>query len=220
MSELLVIRHGQASFGADDYDQLSDLGHKQSAMLGARLRDLDWVPDRLVTGTLLRQKQTLASMGFEASPEEHAGFNEYDFHDLLKVNFGGEVPDQVRHDRKAHFRTLRQVIYEWQDGGLSDARECWAEFAARVQAARVFACDTDAKPGAKRVLVVSSGGPIGQLVACALQAPVKQMVALNLQVKNTSITRFFWSGERFTLNEFNATPHFGNQNDAAMMTYS
>ncbi len=216
MSELLVIRHGQASFGADDYDQLSDLGHKQSAMVGATLRDLGWVPDRLVTGTLLRQKQTLAAMGFESAPEEHAGFNEYDFHDLLTVKFNGEVPDRVRHDRKAHFRTLREVIYEWQDGGLTDARESWVNFTARVQAARGFACNTEAK----RVLVVSSGGPIGQLVASALKAPVKQMVALNLQVKNTSITRFFWSGARFTLNEFNATPHFGNQDDAAMMSYS
>jgi len=216
VSELLIIRHGQASFGADDYDQLSQLGHRQSAMIGATLRDLGWMPDRLVTGTLSRQKQTLASMGFDAAPEEHAGFNEYDFHDLLAVKFSGEVPDQVRHDRKAHFRTLRQVIYEWQDGGLKGARESWVTFAARVKAARDFACDTKAK----RVLVVSSGGPIGQLVAGALQAPVKQMVALNLQVKNTSITRFFWSGDRFTLNEFNATPHFANQDDAAMMTYS
>ena len=31
---LYLVRHGQASFGADDYDQLSDLGHKQSVRLG------------------------------------------------------------------------------------------------------------------------------------------------------------------------------------------
>ncbi|HCT32614.1 MAG TPA: phosphoglycerate mutase, partial [Sulfitobacter sp.] len=66
MGELLVIRHGQASFGADNYDKLSDLGHRQSEAVGQLLRDTGWVPDRTITGTLTRQKETLASMGFEA----------------------------------------------------------------------------------------------------------------------------------------------------------
>lgn len=216
MAELLVMRHAQASFGADDYDHLSELGHKQSAMAGAVLRAAGWVPDRLVTGTLRRQKDTLTSMGFRQAPEEHGGLNEYDFHDLLTTRFNGEVPDQVRHDRKTHFRTLRDVIFEWQAGGLVGARESWVGFATRVAKARSFACDT----GAKRVLVVSSGGPIGQLVAAALDAPAQAMVALNLQVKNTSFTRFFFSEHSFSLHEFNATPHFGDQQSAALMTYS
>ena len=35
MSRLFVIRHGQASFLADDYDQLSPLGEEQGRALGA-----------------------------------------------------------------------------------------------------------------------------------------------------------------------------------------
>lgn len=216
MAELLVIRHGQASFGADDYDQLSDLGHKQSAMVGAALRAAGWVPDRLITGNLRRQKETLASMGFSQAPEEHGGLNEYDFHDLLAVRFDGKVPDPVRHDRKTHFRTLRETLFDWQAGGVQGARESWRDFTTRVAKARSFACETDAR----RVLMVSSGGPIGQLVAAALDAPARQMVALNLQVKNTSITRFFFSEHTFSLHEFNATPHFADQANAAFMTYS
>jgi broad specificity phosphatase PhoE len=216
MAELLVIRHGQASFGADDYDLLSDLGHKQSAMAGDALRAVGWVPDRVITGSLRRQKETLASMGFSESPEIHAGLNEYDFNDLLSARFDGQTPDLVRHDRKTHFRTLRETIFDWQDGGLKGARETWAEFTARVEAARVFATQGDAR----RVLVVSSGGPIGQLVTAALGAPVRQMINLNLQVKNTSMTRFFYSGTAFSLHEFNATPHFATSASAEMMTYS
>lgn len=212
----MVIRHGQASFGADDYDTLSDLGHRQSAMAGAALRAAGWVPDRVMSGSLKRQQETLRSMGLTQAPEVHAGFNEYDFNDLLATHFGGKVPDMVRHDRKTHFRTLREVIFEWQDGGLHRARESWAEFAARVAAARDFACSSDAK----RVLVVSSGGPIGQLTAHALQTPARQMVALNLQVKNTSFTRFFFSKSTFTLHEFNATPHFADKASAIHMSYS
>lgn len=216
MAELLVVRHAQASFGADNYDALSDLGHKQAAHLGAFLRRSGWQPDRLITGTLRRQHETLASMGFDAAPEQHPGWNEYDFHDLLAVRFGGTIPDDVRGDRRTHFRTLRETIFEWQAGGLAGARETWQEFTARVADARRCATRTTAE----RVLVISSGGVIGQLVADCLQAPPRQMMQLNLQVKNTSMHRFIFSGDRFFLHEFNATPHFASPEGAALLTYS
>lgn len=216
MAELLVIRHGQASFGQDNYDVLSDLGHKQSEAVGALLREMDWQPDRLVTGTLKRQKDTLASMGFEAAPEEHAGFNEYDFGDLLHARFKGNVPDMVKGDRRTHFRALRETVFEWQDAAFDGASETYAEFAARVEAARGFATNTEAK----RVLVVSSGGVIGQLTATALGADKRHMMELNLQVKNTAMTRFMFKGERCSLHEFNATPHFMSPDGAALQSYS
>lgn len=216
MAELLVVRHAQASFGQDNYDKLSDLGHQQSQLVGAALREAGWVPDRFVTGTLTRQHETLASMGFDEPPETHAGLNEYDFHDLLGVRFAGDVPDLVRHDRKTHFRTLRDTILQWQSGGLVGARESWNDFASRVAAGRDFATDT----AARRVLMISSGGPIGQLVASAMNAPAEQMMALNLQVKNTSMTRFFFSSSAFILHEFNSTPHFAPEDRAQFLTFS
>lgn len=216
MAELIVVRHGQASFGADDYDRLSDVGREQSRLAGEALRAMGWVPDRLVTGTLQRQRDTLSEMGFDGAPEQHAGFNEYDFHDLLSVRFAGDVPDLVQHDRKTHFRTLRETILDWQNGGCVGAAESWAEFAARVEAARAFATDT----GARRVLVVSSGGVIGQLVARAMQAPTAMMMELNLQVKNSSISKFVFSGPRFFLHQFNATPHLDPATRADLLTYS
>lgn len=216
MAEMVVIRHGQASFGQDNYDVLSDLGHRQAAAVGAVLRDMGWVPDRLVTGTLARQKDTLSAMGFAAPPEEHAGFNEYDFHDLLHARYDGKVPDPVKGDRKTHFRALRDTIFEWQEDAFDGAAETWSQFAARVEAARVFATDTDAR----RVLVISSGGVIGQLTATSLGAPIGQMMNLNLQVKNSSITRFMFSGNSFSLHEFNATPHFSHAAGAELLSYS
>lgn len=216
MAELIVVRHGQASFGADDYDNLSEVGRAQSRLAGEALRAMDWVPDRLVTGTLQRQRDTLTEMGFAGDREEHPGLNEYDFHDLLSVRFGGAVPDPVRHDRKTHFRTLRETILDWQSGGCAGARESWAAFAGRVAAAQRFATDT----AARRVLLVSSGGVIGQLVASALNAPTAMMIDLNLQVKNASISKFVFSGERFFLHQFNATPHLDPEARAHLMTYS
>lgn len=218
MAELLVLRHGQASFGADNYDRLSDLGERQAAAVGAHLRATGWEPDRVVTGTLDRQRATLAAMGFEGAPEgaqdEHAGFNEYDFYDLLHQRYGGQAPEDVIKDRKTHFRALRETILDWQGGGIPTARESWADFTARVAAARDFATTQ----GPRRVLVVSSGGVIGQLVAATLQAPAPMMMDLNLQVKNASITRFVFSKGRIMLTEFNATPHFDTQPD--LLSYS
>lgn len=216
MAELLVIRHGQASFGAENYDKLSDLGHRQSAQLGAWLSETGWQPDRCITGTLTRQKETLIAMGFAQEPEEHSGFNEYDFHDLLRVRFPDGVPDVVMGDRKTHFRTLRDTVFEWQDGGLPAAKESWQEFTARVDEARRFAVDTEAK----RVLVVSSGGAIGQLTASSLGAPDRQMMTLNLQVKNASLTKFVFSTSAFYLHEFNTTPHFSSAETMPLMSYS
>ncbi|WP_171126110.1 MULTISPECIES: histidine phosphatase family protein [unclassified Ruegeria] len=216
MAELLLVRHAQASFGADNYDKLSDLGHRQSAQLGDWLQGTGWVPDRLITGTLARHAETLASMGFSAAPERHAGLNEYDFKDLLNARFGGDVPQRVQGDRKTHFRALRETILHWQEGGLPDASESWAEFSARVAAALRFVTQTEAR----RVLVVSSGGPIGQITSSVLNAPNPQMMELNLQLRNTSQSRFLFSSRGVGLTEFNAIPHLHPVAQAEMITHS
>src|SRR4051812_3324882 len=59
MGTLYLVRHGQASFGAADYDQLSDLGHKQSLRLGQYFAQKGIRFDGLIAGTLRRHKQTL-----------------------------------------------------------------------------------------------------------------------------------------------------------------
>ena len=220
VAELIVIRHGQASFGAAEaggYDRLTPLGVEQSRMAGEALRAAGLQPDRLITGTLQRQKDTLAQMGFDGTPEEHAGFNEYDFHDMLRARFGGPLPDQVVRDRKHHFRTLRDTLIDWQQDRLPGAAESWKAFRDRVEAARRHAT----RPGVRCVLAISSGGTIGRLVAQTLQTPDEGMITLNLQIKNTSITRFIFNDKgRFFLHEFNATPHFTSADAARHMTYS
>lgn len=216
MAELLVIRHGQASFGAENYDVLSDLGHRQARAAGAWLRDAGWTPDRVITGTLNRQIDTGQEMGFDPTPETHAGLNEYDFSALLEARFPDGLPELVTADRKVHFRTLRETVFAWQRGEIDNPYETWGAFAERVEAARAFAVDTSVK----RVLVISSGGVIGQLVAASLNAPAAHMMNLNLQIKNAAMTRFVFSGSLFSLNEFNATPHYATPESADLMSYS
>ncbi len=216
MAELLIVRHAQASFGADNYDKLSELGYQQSAHLGDWLRSTGWMPDRVISGTLVRHAETLSYMGISASPESHAGLNEYDFKDLLNARFGRDVPQPVQGDRKTHFRTLRETILQWQQGGLPNASESWADFENRVADALRFATDTDAR----RVLVMTSGGVIGQITASVLGALKPQMMELNLQLRNTSQTRFLFSSRGIGLTEFNAIAHLHPVTQAKMITYS
>lgn len=216
MAELLVIRHGQASFGAENYDVLSDLGRAQSRAAGDWLRTIGWTPDRVITGTLNRQIDTATEMGFAPEREEHAGLNEYDFASLLESRFTDGVPDMVKGDRKTHFRTLRETVFAWQRDEIANPYETWDAFTARVEAARAFVVDTSAK----KVLVISSGGVIGQLTAASLDAPAQHMMNLNLQIKNAAMTRFVFSGSLFSLNEFNATPHYATPDGNQLMSYS
>ncbi len=216
MAELLVIRHGQASLGQENYDVLSDLGRKQARVAGDWLRSMGWTPDRIISGTLNRQVDTADEMGFQGAVEKHEGLNEYDFGDLLNARFKGAVPDIAKGDLRAHFRTLRETVFAWQDGEIEEPSETWDAFVARVDAARAFATQTEAK----RVLVVTSGGVIGQLTAASLGAPMRHMMNLNLQIKNAAMTRFMFSGPKFSLNEFNATPHFATPDAIKLMSYS
>lgn len=210
-----MIRHGQASFGADDYDRLSDTGVKQSELAGDYLRHIGWVPDRVLCGTLKRQRDTLAGMGF-APDAEHAGLNEYDFHNLLEVRFGSSDLGSVITDRKTHFRALRETLLDWQGGGLTGAGESWQDFCDRIDAARQSAC----APGAERVLVASSGGAIARLVSAALGTDGASMIALNLQIKNAALTRFIFTQRPFFLHSFNETPHLDGPDVQHWMTYS
>jgi hypothetical protein len=43
---------------------------------------------------------------------------------------------------------------------------------------------------------------------------------LNLQIKNTAMTRFMFKGARCSLSEFNATPHFMTPQGAKLLSYS
>ena len=215
MAELIIIRHGQASFGAANYDKLSDLGHAQSALVGQTLKTRGWTPDRIVIGGQVRHRETLDGIGF-TDAEVDDGFNEYDFHDLLLARYAGDVPNLVLGDRKTHFRTLRETVFEWQADKLPNASESWLDFTTRIENAMTKAT----RGGAERILVVSSGGVIGQITADTVGGPAKMMMTLNLQIKNTGLTKFIVSGPKRFLHEFNATPHLDVPDHADKLTYS
>ena len=221
MPEIWLIRHAQASFGAADYDKLSALGHEQSRALGFALKALGAEPDAVFIGAQRRHRETWeginTSLGFPTAPGILPGFNEFDFGGLLNARYRGkERPTTLHSDRRLHFKMLRETVLEWQRGEIMDPPEPYAAFAERVRDARAQA--TAGKP--EQVIVVTSGGAIGQTVAEVMGAPADAMIRLQLQIKNCSVCRIVVTPRGEHLGTFNETPHITAANAAQMLTYS
>jgi broad specificity phosphatase PhoE len=227
MAELVFVRHGQASFGADDYDKLSELGWRQSRWLGEYFAQRDAAFDLVLRGSLRRHAETLAGigegMGRTLPAQVDARLDEYDSHSLLHAHLKGKPLPQSG-DRREHFRILREAMYAWTEGTLEGASGAsagrlhvpFAEFRGRVLAA--LAQMREGK--AKRVLVISSGGPISTVLAEVLGMPPRGVVDLNLQTRNTGITELQSGSSRIHCVSFNNVPHLDRPDRAGTLTYS
>lgn len=220
MAELVLVRHAQASFGADDYDKLSELGWRQSRWLGEYFAERGAAFDLIVRGSLRRHAETLVGigegLGRALEGAEDARLNEYDSHSLLNAHLKG-APLPEGKDRREHFRILREAMYAWTDGTLNGyPHEPFADFRGRVLGAL-----QDLRAGrAKRILVVSSGGPISTMLAEVLGMPRRGVVDLNLQTRNTGITELQAGASRIHCVSFNNVPHLDRPGRASALTYS
>jgi broad specificity phosphatase PhoE len=227
MAELYLVRHGQASFGADNYDELSPSGRTQSGWLGEYFAQAGLRFDRVVIGTMQRHRQTadaiLAAMN--AAPVEiaqDADWNEYDFQALFAA-LGDEgtplgLPAGLSStsSKKDFYKGLRHVLQLWADDRLPGrVPETWQQFQTRVQRARADLQRT----GGKRVLVVSSGGPIAVTAQQILQAPAASAIALNMQVRNSSVCQYVFNDSAMSLVSFNSVPHLERADRHEFVTY-
>lgn len=222
MGEIYLVRHGQASFGADDYDALSPVGIEQARRLGDHFRQRGLEFDRVVIGAMARHRQTLAATGFERiEPEVLSGLNEYDFHTLVDCHlaqFPVEPPLDLK-DPRAFYRHLRITLGAWADGSLVTGAGCesWPAFEARIRASLRALI---ANPDARCVLAISSGGAISALVREVLGLGVGQMIAMNLQAANTGITRLMFKGDKVRLQSWNAVPHLEMPDTQHLLSYT
>ncbi|MQQ99231.1 histidine phosphatase family protein [Glaciimonas soli] len=222
MAEFYLVRHGQASFGTDDYDRLSSLGKQQSFWLGQYFAERGMQFDSVIIGTQLRHRQTAEQIcrGMAYAPifTEHAGLNEYDFHALY--NALGEDHVALKRlasgDKRDFYKGLKQVLQLWTLDQLMGALpESWEDFTQRVNDARHFIQHC----GAQRVLVVSSGGPIGMMSRLVLEAPANIAIELNLQIKNSSFSHYFFNEQSVKLASFNNIPHLDQLERLDAITY-
>ncbi|RKF35862.1 histidine phosphatase family protein [Paraburkholderia fungorum] len=227
MAELYLVRHGQASFGAENYDELSPCGRTQSLWLGEYFAQANLRFDRIVMGTMQRHRQTadgiLAALGDpQVEIAQNAGLNEYDFQALFAALGYERLPAGLSADmsatssKKDFYKGLRHVLQLWADDRLPGrVPETWRQFQERVQRAR-----TDIqRAGGGRVLVVSSGGPIAVIAQQVLQAPAATAIALNLQIRNSSVCQYVFNHDAMSLVSFNSVPHLEHAGRREFVTY-
>ncbi|OAJ55018.1 phosphoglycerate mutase [Paraburkholderia ginsengiterrae] len=223
MAELYLVRHGQASFGAENYDELSASGGSQSRWLGEYFAQSDLQFDRVVIGTMRRHAQTadaiLSEMrATQAEVVQDADLNEYDFGALLSaLGESGLAPDQpAAGSKKDFYKLLKQALHLWSEDRLPGRLpESWSQFQARVERARLAI----QRLGGKKVLVVSSGGPIAAFTQQLLQAPAAGAIALNLQIRNSSVSQYVFNDSSMSLVSFNALPHLERTERREFITY-
>lgn len=212
---LLLIRHGQASFGADDYDRLSELGETQSRVLGTWLAANDSKPDVIAIGPRQRHRRTaelcLQAAGIDAELLVLDGLDELDHVEVLarhRPDLDGA--DALRTEMRANAdpqRAFQQLfaaaVARWS-GGRHDAEyaRSWPQF----RAATLAALQTLSQHPAQRIWAFTSGGPIAVITNAILDAPIAQAFRLSWPLVNTGMTELR-VGESTSLVTYNSFAH-------------
>ncbi len=223
MGTLYLVRHGQASFGAADYDQLSALGHQQSVQLGTYFKRKGILFDAAITGTLKRHVQTYAGIAqgcdLSLQPLTLPGLNEYDADAVVACVHPAPLekpgsPEMYRH----HFRLLRDGLTQWMAGVVSPVgMPTYTEFAAGITSVLDHVRATH---HGKNVLLVSSGGPIATAVGHVLATSPETTIELNLRIRNSSVTELAFTPKRHMLLTYNTLPHLDELQFKEWVTYS
>jgi broad specificity phosphatase PhoE len=217
MATIYLIRHGQASFGKENYDQLSSKGWEQGRVLGRWLKG-KVAPNAVFGGNMERHRETVEAIagGYgDDLPDMQAaeGFNEFD-HTQVVERLRPEWADRAKMARDlaafpkpatAFQQVFEQAMGRWVGGEHdSEYAETWPDFSVRV----IGALDDliDYVDGGD-VLVSTSGGPIAVIAQHLLQLNDRKTLEMNSVIANSSVSRVLYSGKRRSLAVFNNYSH-------------
>lgn len=222
MGHLYLVRHGQASLGAADYDQLSPLGMQQSQRLGKHWHAQGITFDAVITGTMKRHAQTLTGiqdgMGTQLTALMWPGLNEYDAEAVIRAIQPGELVKPTSPEGyQQYFRLLRDGLAQWMAGVVSpQGMPSYTAFAKGVTSA----LDHIRQQYEGHVLLVSSGGPIATAVAHVLHTSPETSIELNMRLRNSAVTEFSFNPKRHSLLSFNHVPHLETPSHKDWVTFA
>jgi broad specificity phosphatase PhoE len=195
MPTVLLVRHGQASFGAADYDVLSELGRNQAEIVAASLAERGYRPARLLSGTLRRQQETAAAFRAFGAPdlEVEPRWDEFDTDDVLTHHSDSALRLQSEGagetlTNRGFQAALEPALAEWvAHAERSPTSQTWPQFSGAGSAALD---DLASELGAgETAVVVTSGGAIAAVVGALLGAPAEVFAALNRTLVNAGVTK-------------------------------
>ncbi|MBD8120751.1 histidine phosphatase family protein [Pseudomonas lutea] len=235
MGSIYLIRHGQASFGADDYDVLSPTGFRQSEILGAHLAQLGLTFDRCISGALFRQRHTAETVIAQlnaagiATPELETdiAFNEFNAEGVIRALLPAMLEDEPQaldimrdagNNRAEFQRLFGAIIARWLGGGHDAAAlQSWESFVEEVQAGLSSILDS-AGPD-DRIAVFTSGGTITALLHLITRMPATQAFELNWHIVNTSLNQLKFRDREVSLASFNSYAHLQLMKAPELITY-
>jgi broad specificity phosphatase PhoE len=238
MSNLFLVRHGQASFLEQNYDKLSSKGEAQSRMLGEYWVRHGLTFDQVFSGPRSRQRHTALLTG-EAYPKAGLpwpdatileGFDEFSAEAVIEK----ALPSLLENDEhirtlhgefekaesqaerfKAFQRVFEVIVGRWAAGHLPlPGIEPWSEFCNRVQ--KALNQLTSATGPNVNIVVFTSGGPNGVAMQRALSLNTDATLRTAWMTANSAYSQFIFSGDRFTLASYNSYPHI---TDREFFTY-
>lgn len=225
MACIYLIRHGQASFGEDDYDCLSKLGHQQARQLGADLERRGIHFDHAIRGGMLRHQQTAdACLEAMASSrlqniEVNLAWNEYDHQNILgqlDPAYGTAQGvkayiSQQPHPQQALEGLIGRSFDRWFDSQDNAGYvESWPAYQRRVKEALQAIRGNGS--GAKHIAVFTSGGPIALLLQHLLGVRPRDLMQLNWTLINCGVSKLLSSPERVSVSSINEHSGFEGNN--------
>lgn len=238
MGVLLVVRHGQASFLAENYDRLSARGEQQARLLGANWAARGLRITQVVTGPAERQIRTAALAGemFRQAglpwpePVVDGALDEFPAEQVIRT-FLPPLAERYTHlaesvrqfqaatdsglKQRLFDRVLRDVSLRWLQGEIADASFItWPDFCERIAGSVRHILSQAAK--SSTVAVFTSAGPTAATARLALGLSGEATLNLTWTVRNASVSEFLFTQGRFSLSTFNTTPHLA---DPSLVTY-
>ena len=225
MPTILLVRHAQASFGGDDYDVLSEVGHEQTRVLAAALARRQLDVTHVAAGTARRQLDTAEPLAAERGLEVEVDprWNEYEtaqvveHHGEAEVSLTGTGGGGEEISSRQFQAVLDTALAAWvASAAASPAAQSWPEFLeSRAAALAELAA---ALGRGETGLVFTSGGVIAAIGAHLLGGHADLFPGLNRVLVNTGITKLAVGRSGTSLVSFNEHAHL-DDGGAKLLTY-
>ncbi len=212
MAKIYLVRHAQASFGLENYDQLSELGMQQSTHIP---KHFEQTIHAYYRGNMKRHEQTLNQSFGECKATILPSLNEFDHVNVLKMH----RPEILERDKAIELvmsqpdpkkfmeQEFKTAMLKWMNDSDNAYTESFAAFEARCMDAIQHMMDKALSEKQKEIVAVTSGGFISLVLMKLLQLPQEKMIELNMNVANTSVTCLLFNREKISLSYFNNYSH-------------
>ena len=224
MSRVYLVRHGQAAFGSDDYDRLTETGIAQCRQLARHWCAIGRRVDLVYSGTLRRQRESADA--FVQAAAEHGGITlpvkalpgmeEYDHSALLAAHQGSGAPPDATGDRAVFHHQLSAALKAWAAGELQQV-EPFPVFRDRCAAALVMLLRAAGR--ARTTVLFGSAGSLAAAMQPALGIANWELLRLKLTFFNTGVSSLLFDGETVTIESLNTVSHLEQPGFMPLITH-